>query len=80
MGMKNKIYIVTAYRHGDRFDHSYNLGVFQKKQKAKQVADSHCEYRGLKYACVVDKCVLNQFDNDADYYTEEVYRSQSVSG
>ncbi len=76
--MKNEIYIVTAYRWGNIASHSYNLGVFQKKRKAQQVADSHCEYRGGKYACVVDKCVLNEFDNDADEYTKEIYRAKSV--
>lgn len=76
--MKEEVYIVSAYRWGDRKDHSYNLGVFQKKHKAKQVADSHCQYRGGKYACVVDKCTLDQFYNDADNYTEEIYRAKSV--
>lgn len=76
--MNNEIYIVTAYRWGDREDHSYNIGVFQDKHKAQQVAESHCEYRGGKYACVVDKCVLNHFDNDDDNYTEEIYRSKSI--
>jgi hypothetical protein len=75
---KNEIYIVTSYRWGDRAAHSYNLGVFQKKHKALQVADSHCEYRGGKYACVVNKCILNQFKNDDDYHTEEIYRAKSV--
>ena len=70
--MKNKIYIVTAYRWGDRSAHSYNLGVFQNKLKAKQVADSHCKYRGGKYACVVDECTLNQFNNDDEEHTKEI--------
>ena len=76
--MKNEIYIVTAYRWGDKSDHSYNLGVFQKKHKAQQVAESHCQYRGGKYACVVYKCVLNEFDNDSDNYTNEIYRAKSI--
>ena len=76
--MKNEIYIVTAYRWGDRTAHSYNLGVFQKKHMAQQVADSHCEYRGSKYACVVDRCTINQFDNNAVEYTKEIYRAKSV--
>lgn len=75
---KNEIYIVTAYRWGDRSEHSYNLGVFTKKHKAQKTADSHCEYRGGKYACVVDKCQLNHFENDADEYTIEIYRAKSL--
>jgi hypothetical protein len=76
--MKNKVYIVTAYRWGDRANHSYNLGVFTKKNKAQQVADSHCLYRGGKYACDVDACDLDQFDNKSNEYTKTVYRAKSV--
>ena len=75
---KNKIFIVTAYRWGDESQHSYNLGVFKKKHKAKEVADSHCSYRGGKYACVVYECVIDHFDNDDDFYTEEIYRAKSL--
>ena len=75
--MKNEIYIVTAYRWGDRKDHSYNLGVFTKIDKAQKVADSHRNYRGGKYACVVDKCIANNFKNDDDNYTIEIYRAKS---
>ena len=79
--MKNKVYIVTAYRYGNRADHSYNIGVFQKKSKAKQVAESHCTYRNGKYDCVVDECKLNKFDNDdADDYTKEIYRASPFRG
>ncbi|MEX0595701.1 MAG: hypothetical protein WD512_04305 [Candidatus Paceibacterota bacterium] len=76
--MKNEIYIVTAYRWGERSDHSYNLGVFTKKHKAQKVADSHRDYRGGKYACVVEKCVPDNFDNDSDIYTTEIYRAKSI--
>lgn len=76
--MKNEIYIVTAYRWGDRKYHSYNLGVFTKKDKAQKVADSHRDYRGGKYACVVEKCILNHFENDEDFHTTEIHRSNSV--
>lgn len=75
--MDGKIYIVTAYRWGEQKDHSYNLGVFKNKEKAKEVADSHRDYIGGKYACVVDECVLNHFENDDDDYTKEIYRAKS---
>lgn len=75
--MKNEIYIVTAYRWGNRKDHSYNLGVFTKKDKAQKVADSHRDYRGGKYACVVEKCILNHFENEEDFYTTEIHRAKS---
>lgn len=75
--MKNEIYIVTAYRNGNRSEHSYNLGVFNKKNKAQQVAESHCDYRGGKYSCVVEKCTPNHFENDDDHYTVEIYKAKS---
>lgn len=75
---KNEFYIVTAYRWGDRSAHSYNLGVFSKKHKAQESANIHRDYRGGKYACVVDKCFVNAFDNESDEYTVEIYRAKSA--
>lgn len=74
--MKN-IYIVNAYRWGDRENHSYTLGVFDKKELAIECADSHTNYRGGKYGCAVEMCLLNEFDNDKNNYTVEVYRTKS---
>lgn len=74
--MKNEIHIVTAYRWGKREDYSYNIGVFTKKHKAQQIAEEHCRHRGGKYACVVEKCIPNEFNNDLDYITE-IYRAKS---
>ena len=72
------MYIVTAYKGGNRNDHSYNLGVFKNKKTAIIIANNHCEYRGGKYACVVEECVLNHFDNEDDLYTKEIYRAKST--
>lgn len=74
----NEIYVVIAYRWGDRENHSYTLGVFGKKQAAITCAESHTTYRGGKYTCVVEKCLLDKFDNDEDNYTTEVYRTKSA--
>lgn len=74
----NEIYIVTAYRWGDRDEHSYNVGVFNSKYKAMQAADNHCYYRGGKYACAVEKCILNHLNNKDLNYTEEIYRAKSI--
>ena len=68
-----EIYIVIAYRWGNRSDHSYTLGAFEKPEKAIECAESHHTYRGGKYQCVVEKCVLNDFDNEAEDYTTEIY-------
>ncbi len=76
--MKAEIYIVTAYRWGEQSNHSYNLGVFQKKYKAKQMADLHCKDRGGKYACVVEKCILNEYKNNVENYPQEIYRAKSI--
>ncbi len=74
----NDIYVVIAYRWGENSNHSYTLGAFNKKHAAIKCADSHTEYRGGKYACVVEQCVINEFDDDADGYTKEVYRTKSA--
>ena len=73
-----EIYVVIAYRWGNNSDHSYTLGAFNKKDAAIKCADSHTEYRGGKYGCVVEQCLINQFDNDSDDYTKEVYRTKSM--
>jgi len=77
---KGEIYVVTAYRFGDRESHSYTLGVFTKKHKAQQVAESHRDYRGGKYACIVEKCIINEFENDSDRYAVEIFRAKSSLG
>jgi hypothetical protein len=77
MKNKNEIYVVIAYRWGKSENHSYTLGVFKKKHAAIMCADTHTQYRGGKYACVVEKCVMNEFNNDDDEYTTEIYRTKS---
>jgi hypothetical protein len=49
-----KIYIVTAYRWGDRECHSYIVGAFLDKKIAIDAAEKEEEYRGgNKYKCQV---------------------------
>lgn len=76
--MKQEVYVVIAYRWGNRENHSYTAGVFNKINSAIKCADSHTEYRGGKYACVVEQCVMNEFENDKDEYTKEIYRTKSA--
>jgi hypothetical protein len=76
--MSKTVYVVIAYRFGKREKHSYTLGVFTTKYSAKKCADTHTNYRGGKYACVVESCMLNEFDNDAEDYTTEIYRTNSA--
>ncbi len=75
---KKNIYIVTAQRWGKSENHSYNLGVFSEKNEAIKVAKNHTEYRGGKYACIVEECEIDNYSNDKDNYTKEVFRTKSV--
>lgn len=72
-----EIYIVTAYRWGERENHSYVLGAFFKKHSAIKCADEHTKYRGGKYACSVEMAIEGKFDNDSDNYTKEIYKTKS---
>ncbi|MFN7703367.1 MAG: hypothetical protein ACK5OS_02005 [Chryseotalea sp.] len=79
MANKEKsIFVVIAYRWGKRENHSYTVGAFNNEKKAKACAESHTTYRGGKYACVVEKCLADHFNNDDDDYTEEIYRTKSA--
>ena len=44
--MKNKIYVVSMYRWGDRESHSYVQGVYTKKSLAIKLAEEERVYRG----------------------------------
>ena len=74
----HKVYVITAYRWGDRENHSYLVAVSFDQTRAEEIAHDHCQYRGGKYACVVESVVIDDFDNDADEYSEEVYRAKSI--
>ena len=71
------LYVVIAYRFGSSENHSYTVAVFNKEKPAIECAESHADFRGGNYACVVEKCTMNQFDNDFDNYTTEVYKAKS---
>ena len=73
-----EIYVVIAYRFGSNVRHSYTVGAFNKKDAAIKCAESHTDYRGGKYACAVEECMLNQFSNGNMVFTKEVYRTKSV--
>jgi len=61
--MKNKMYyIVTAYRWGERSNHSYFVGLFDKKHAAIKSAKKEEDYRGGKYKCrVIESPVFNEW-------------------
>lgn len=53
------MYVVTAYRYGDRESHSYVVGVFKKKAKAQEAALAERETRGGMYRCEVLECSVD---------------------
>lgn len=61
--MKDKVYVVTMYRWGDRECHSYVLGVYNKKLKAIDAGIDEAHSRGGKYApeCIEFEHTGNNF-------------------
>lgn len=73
--MKTTIYLVTAYKNGDRAQHSYTVSAYAKKHAAIVHANEHRDSRGGKYACVVEEIELG-----CGYEgVKEVYRACSNS-
>ena len=57
---KNKFYIVNVFRWGERANHSYFIGVFNKKQKAIREAKKEEQYRGgIKYKAEIIETEIN---------------------
>jgi len=53
------IYVVTAYRFGDRESHSYVVGAFDNEEESLKQAKLEREWRGGKYQCEVRSMELN---------------------
>ena len=52
--MSNNVYVVTAYRFGDREKHSYVVGVYSSKELAFEAANEEEAHRGgNKYECEI---------------------------
>jgi len=54
-----KIYIVTAYRFGDKSLHSYVVGAFDSEELSIAQAEHERSWRGGKYVCEVIVMELN---------------------
>lgn len=54
-----KVFVVTAYRFGDREKHSYVVGVFDDLERAIHHAKAEREWRAGKYECEVISMPLN---------------------
>lgn len=73
-----KLYVINAYRNGNRENHSYTLGVHSDRQEAIEIAEEHCDYRGGKYAVCVEEFQINKIDHDEMFTgNPEIYRAKS---
>jgi hypothetical protein len=64
------LYVVTAYRAGQRDNHCYVVGVYDDEFAAKAQADRETMNRGGKYGCEVLRCRLNcRKEGKQVYYT-----------
>lgn len=70
-----KLYIVNAYRNGDREKHSYTVATFSNELKAIDCAESHCTFRAGKYSCIVESLFLDVFNNEEEEYTKQEYET-----
>lgn len=55
-----QIYVVTAYRFGDREQHKRDIGVYDTEELALQEADKvQKEFRGGDYSCEIIRYSLD---------------------
>jgi hypothetical protein len=66
-------FVVSAFRWGKRENHSYVVGVFTDISKAIAAANSEVEYRGGKYACVIELFETNKYDYEMEAI--EIYKT-----
>lgn len=71
-----ELFIVNAYKNGNREKYSYTVAVYSEKEQAIECAEIHCTYRGGKYVCVVESLFLNQFGNEENDYTTDIYETK----
>jgi hypothetical protein len=77
-----EVFIVTAYRWGDRENHSYVVGAFSTKDEAILWAKKEEEWRGGKYDCEVIVMQLNyplKYKNYEVVYNKEIQNEKSSS-
>ncbi len=75
--MKAEIYVVSAYRFGNRNNHSYVLGVYKKKAQAIKRADAHNLYRGGKYVCEVECFEVD--NHNEDFEAKIIYQTDKIT-
>ena len=57
-----KLYIVEALRWGDDENHSYTVGVYEKKQNAIYAGEIEESWRGGKYKYRITEHELNEIE------------------
>jgi len=53
------VFVVTAYRHGNRDNHSYVVGVYEVLDDALTLANKEEVFRANKYVCEVVEMKIN---------------------
>lgn len=62
------VYVVTAFRFGQRLNHNYVVGVYSSLDLAVSVAAQHEQHRGGKYRCeVVERDIDQRPDDEGDF-------------
>jgi len=65
-----KVYVVTAYRWGDKESHSYVVGAYNNSGRATCAAEVEEDFRGGKYSCEVVEIIVDELPRlDMTSYT-----------
>ena len=57
--MPKTMFVVQAYRYGNKENHSYIVGIFDSVERAVKASEAETDYRGGKYDCEVYECKIN---------------------
>lgn len=65
------LHVVMMNRWGSDENHSYIIGVFDDREKAVEVGEKECLYRGGKYQYDIKAFSLNDVVNESGYTEED---------
>jgi len=65
--MSKTMFVIQAYRYGDKEKHSYVVGIFDSIEKAIKASEAENQFRGGKYECEIYEFELN---NTGEEYCE----------
>ncbi len=72
------MYIVKAYKFGNRDKHMYTCGLLKSLEDAKILAQDEEYRRGGKYSCVVDKIHIGKNNNEVRVYETEAFALDQI--